>query len=192
VAPIYGYASYTADKVARGNRFVQGQFSINFKEAGYLQTILNSLSSKQSGQNPSWFNLGNFNGVNGVTAQHNHSVEYIIENFQTLADDYENALWGKESQSSSFVENRSKDTFFYGTLDNANNKTLRDHGFNIFITYGNTVDPSRGKASFNTAQSIMNVQLTGMSTRIDPSGNNVLEVYSFIAKDLSSNVQLPY
>lgn len=40
VLPIYGYASYTADEVARGSRIVTGQFAIPFTEAGYLEAIL--------------------------------------------------------------------------------------------------------------------------------------------------------
>ncbi|MGN0357148.1 MAG: hypothetical protein ACI4E0_04930 [Blautia sp.] len=64
VAPIYGYGSYTWDVVARGNRVVVGQFAINFKEVGYLQTILNSLSSAMNTrEEDKWFSLDEFNGV---------------------------------------------------------------------------------------------------------------------------------
>lgn len=38
--PIYGYASQLFDTTAAGHVIVTGQFSINFKEAGYLWTIL--------------------------------------------------------------------------------------------------------------------------------------------------------
>jgi hypothetical protein len=38
--PIYGYASQMWDDVAAGHLIVQGQFTINFKEAGYLWAIL--------------------------------------------------------------------------------------------------------------------------------------------------------
>ena len=38
--PIYGYASQLYDDVAEGHVIVQGNFSINFKEAGYLWLIL--------------------------------------------------------------------------------------------------------------------------------------------------------
>ena len=40
-SPIYGYASPLFDDVSKGNVMVQGQFSINFKEAGYLWLVLN-------------------------------------------------------------------------------------------------------------------------------------------------------
>ncbi|UOE58248.1 hypothetical protein IRB79_27875 (plasmid) [Cytobacillus oceanisediminis] len=190
VAPVYGYASYTWDKVARGNRFVQGQFSINFKEAGYLQTIVDRLSSKQGGNNPEWFNLNDFNGTKDKAAQKNTSVESVISNFQALADDYENAIWGAKSSSSDLINSRKTDSFFYGVQSNEKNHALRDQGFNILITYGQAPDISRIN-SFQTAQSIIGVQLTGLSTRIDPSGNPVQEIYSFIAKDLSGNIQVP-
>lgn len=37
--PIYGYNSYTFDDVAVGARLVQGQFSVNFIKAGFVQKI---------------------------------------------------------------------------------------------------------------------------------------------------------
>lgn len=44
VKPIHGYASYTWDAVARGARYVEGQFRIPFKEAGYLTVVLEHLA----------------------------------------------------------------------------------------------------------------------------------------------------
>lgn len=38
--PIYGYASQLFDKVAQGTVIVQGAFTINYKEAGYLYAVL--------------------------------------------------------------------------------------------------------------------------------------------------------
>src|SRR5678809_314400 len=38
--PIYGYASQLFDAVSHGTVIVQGQFSVNFKESGYLWLIL--------------------------------------------------------------------------------------------------------------------------------------------------------
>lgn len=195
VAPIYGYASYTWDKVARGNRFVTGSFAINFKEAGYLQTILNSLSSQETDQE--WFNLSEFDGQkqsSGATVDMHKgvSVETVINNFQALADDYEAALWGKTSDSTALIESRKTDSFFYGTKANESNSALREHGFNILMTFGGTqsqTDWARGDWGFNTAQTIVGVQLTGVSSRVDPSGTPIAEVYSFIAKDISGNVQ---
>ena len=40
VTPVYGYASYTYDDIARGQRLVSGSLAINFKSAGYMQNVL--------------------------------------------------------------------------------------------------------------------------------------------------------
>ena len=72
LAPIFGYASYTWDKVARGTGWFKF-FSINFKEAGYLQTVLNSLSSEMTEENE-WFSLAEFNGENGQSA---HKIQRL-------------------------------------------------------------------------------------------------------------------
>lgn len=43
VAPIFGYNSYTFDAAARGQRIVQGSFTIAFKEAGYIHRIMDHI-----------------------------------------------------------------------------------------------------------------------------------------------------
>lgn len=44
VTPVFGYASRIWDFVNRSRRYVQGTFRIAFKEAGYLETILDHLA----------------------------------------------------------------------------------------------------------------------------------------------------
>jgi hypothetical protein len=43
--PVWGYASQLFDKVARGTVLVQGTFTINFKESGYLYAVLQRYKS---------------------------------------------------------------------------------------------------------------------------------------------------
>ncbi len=47
--PIWGYASQLFDKVARGTVMVEGNFTINFKESGYLYTVLERYKRLTSG-----------------------------------------------------------------------------------------------------------------------------------------------
>jgi hypothetical protein len=47
--PIYGYASQLFDKVAKATVTVQGAFTINFKEAGYLHAVLERYKRLSSG-----------------------------------------------------------------------------------------------------------------------------------------------
>lgn len=52
--PIYGYASQLFDKVAKGTVLVEGSFAINFKESGYLNTVLERYRSlNKTGSLPS-------------------------------------------------------------------------------------------------------------------------------------------
>jgi len=201
VAPIYGYGSYTWDVVARGNRVVAGQFVINFKEVGYLQTILNSLSSAMNTrEEDKWFSLNEFNKEIGEgTGRYKRDLppETVIENFKELANDYEATLWGEpgsdRKEFNEFTDNRTKEHYFSGTRFGVeNNKLLKNHGFNILLTYGGACDPGRVSTGYRTTQTIVGVQLTGVSQRVDPSGNPIQEVYSFIAKDLSGNVTNGY
>jgi hypothetical protein len=49
--PLYGYADTYFRDVSEGQVLVQGQFSINFKEAGYLFLVLNRYRQKMRGRN---------------------------------------------------------------------------------------------------------------------------------------------
>lgn len=199
LAPIYGYGSYTFDAAARGNRIVVGEFVVNFKEVGYLHTVLDWLSSEMKNSNE-WFSLSEFNmnrtDSKGTVIGKNYNLpaERVIKNFNVLSEQLEASIWGSKSSGkklATFTNERTKDSYFYGTRNNENNQLMRDHGFNVLITYGGACEGGRTSDSYRTAQSIVGVQLTGLSQRVDPSGNPVQEVYSFIAKDITGNVTMP-
>ncbi|MEK1829059.1 hypothetical protein AAAC51_07870 [Priestia megaterium] len=138
VAPIFGYSSFTWDKVARGNRIVQGSFSINFKEVGYLQTILNSLSSnlkekKQAFDSSKWeatFQPEN-NVKYGKYYSRSDSVEYIIDNFAEMSDEYEMAIWGVENNSSTSIDSRKHDTLF---MEQVKTKIIKSYEITALIS----------------------------------------------------------
>jgi hypothetical protein len=51
-SPLYGYASALFDAVSKGNVIVQGNFTVNFKEAGYLWLVLNRYKRLMKGETP--------------------------------------------------------------------------------------------------------------------------------------------
>lgn len=200
VTPIYGYASYTWDKVARGTRYIQGSFAINFKESYYLHYVMNSLSSKLKAEDKETPVFSAASWKEGT------SVEHLIETadtpaFESIADEFEKSLWGESSndQMTSLVTRRKNDTFFSpehrgnnkegdGVIyDSTSQKALADEGFNILINYGPMNEVGGMKASV-TAHSLIGVQLTGVSQVIGGDGQPVQEMYSFIARDLDGNV----
>lgn len=206
VAPIFGYASYTWDKVARGSRYIQGSFSINFKESYYLQQVLKSLSSEMSQDKNnvlSGFNTDTWKGSVDIETLMNTNKQ----NFDNIADQFEESLWGaganKGINSSMTKKNRSQNSYFYPefrgknnaagepTYDSGSQKALLDSGFNIVISYG-PLNETNGINTPETTHSLIGVQLTGVSQVIGGDGNPVQEQYTFIAKDLDGNVTIKY
>ncbi|MEI4281674.1 hypothetical protein [Tetragenococcus halophilus] len=205
VQPIFGFNSYTFDRVAHGNRYVQGQFSINFTKNGYLQSILDSLNSNQTKNNDSSRFYSNMNSyyTNNST---NATVQKILEaKGGTSYNDYINSLkssfWGSPEEDGAANTNIGLDKvkkehgpFFY----NQNQKELRQDGFNIIIDFSpensaadiqNCLEGlADGESLYRTVRTIIGVQITSSQQAVENNGEVVQEVYSFIAKDLDGDV----
>ena len=191
VAPIFGYASYTWDRVARGTRFIEGSFSINFKETAYLQTVLNSLSLEiEEDPQTGYFNKGQFDK--------NMNIETLLaqkgENFYDIADELEKSFWGEGDQQAQ-VANKTLTSHFYPSMKGGteigglNQHKLNETGFNIVITYGGPNMDGRPADSYETTQVLMGVQLTAVGQQIGPDGTPVQEFYQFIARDLQGDAR---
>ena len=101
---------------------------------------------------------------------------------------YEAEIWGDP-----FVEERSRHRHFVPYFYSGPNMApLQKYGFDIYIVYGPL--PYHVKERLNvlpdvityntTVKAIRNVQLTGCSQVLDPTGRPVEEVYEFIARDM--------
>lgn len=186
VAPIFGYCSTTWDKVARGTRHVQGSFTINYKESYYLHSVIERLESKMKDDDGD----GSYesNGFDESSFKEDATIEHLLgsngDAFNSLADEFENSLWGasKNDTITRKREARKKDSFFYG------NGPLKDAGFNILIAYG-PLNQKDGRKVNETVHSLVGVQLTGVSQIIGLDGRPIEEQYQFIAKDLDGNVK---
>lgn len=190
VAPIFGYASFTWDRVARGSRYVSGTFSINFKETAYLQTIMNSLRSDlEKDSETGYFSKAEWDK--------NMDIETLVSqnksDFHSIADDLETSFWGEGKQSSR-VQKQKETTFFYpslysDTVSGLDQFKLAQDGFNIVIAYGNPNMSGRTVDSHESVQVVVGVQLTGVSQQIGQNGQPIQETYQFIAKDIQGDVR---
>lgn len=63
--PVFGYASQLFDKVAKGTVMVEGAFTVNFKESGYLYTVLDRYKKLSSGSSAAV--LSPFIGANSIS-----------------------------------------------------------------------------------------------------------------------------
>lgn len=194
VAPIFGYASYTWDKVARGNRHIQGNFTINYKSSYYLHSILERLQSdmeEETDEESANFNEDRFS--NGTNIEHLLSVN--DKDFDELSNEFEKSLWGEGSNSSINDQRtaRSKhQPFFYGSKEAKNSSKMRDSGFNILITYGPYNQKKGagvgGQNVAGSAHSLVGVQLSSVDQIVGLNGQPIQEQYQFIARDLDGNV----
>lgn len=82
--PLYGYADQLFRDVSKGQVIVSGQFSINFKEAGYLWLVLNRFQTKHNGA-PSLIGNRINPWINSGTAEDNN-IERLINGELSVAD----------------------------------------------------------------------------------------------------------
>lgn len=97
VLPIYGYNSYTADSFARGQRIVQGSFTIAFREAGYIYRILERIGENKAAAKP----------IQNATANAGKPAETMpkwLENQKQTVDDMLNQMNGQEKAASNVEE----------------------------------------------------------------------------------------
>lgn len=212
VQPLYGYASYTHEEVARGRRRVEGVFGIVFKEAGLLSSILDHVgkhgySSPQSenelisiikgGERKPWHAqvLQNFEELmKQLPILDQNLTEEEIANLDQFAaykkyENYENSIWGRRSNKNELGLNNSP--YFYTSRGSINyQEPLRNGGFDIYLTYGPLEDTinnrvlDKSQVSFNnTVKAIRGVELVASGQTLEVDGT-VLELYQFIAKDL--------
>jgi hypothetical protein len=193
VMPIYGYSSYTFDTVARGQRMIQGQFTINFTSTGYLQQILEHAEAIEYA-----LAVGKNNKVIDPKYYQKLKLDQILklygkESFEQIAEEYEKSIWGIEDDQEGKYLNTIKAPYF---------QRGNPFGFDIRIHYGaveETVinqkremyksnDPNR-RVPHLTVESINGVQITGFSKRASTSdqGAPVQEVYTFIARDINGS-----
>lgn len=122
--------------------------------------------------------------ASGTAAQQQQGTNRFVKSM----NDYEKEVWGDP-----FVEERSQHRQFVPYFYSGPNMApLQKYGFDIYIVYGPL--PYHVKERLNvlpdlitystTVKAIRNVQLTGCSQVLDPTGRPVEEVYEFIARDM--------
>ena len=197
--PIYGYASQYWDAVAKGTVMINGNFTINFRQQGYLQAILDLIQKLYTNLQPSdaqkkvEFSKVTWPAIEGMISNSlsngsfgPQTIQDIQDlgnnpNFFELAQQYENIVWGKYSEQSKPVD--------YTPPDIKQTDSIPD-GFNITIVYGDTSSRTSTMLGqlHSATKSLVGVHLTGESQLIMVGGRPVQEQYSFIARSSDENL----
>lgn len=177
VMPIYGYNSYTFDRLIRGARLIQGSFAINFKSNNYIQKALGQFVDREIKKETK--------NIDGETKQR-------------MKDDFETSNEKDYRKKSDLLKERIWGRFEDKQPSN-NPSNLNTEGFDIRISYGrydrnqairnnpnkhHKLKQRHSKEYKGTVKAINDVYLTGTSQTIELSGQPVKEVYTFVAKDI--------
>jgi len=205
--PLYGYASRLFDAVAEGNVIVQGQFTINFKEAGYLWLVLQRYKALVKGEFTPFSAVksdkGKYIGEETVTANIekviNGNLGLPVDQLQELAahasltgfSSSQRAAGkvGRAENAFEMFENRvwgapKKENIGSITVDTGMGRHVDDpalNPFDIYVAFGDYVGDDN---IHHTVQKLEDVYILGQSKQVAIDGLPIQEAYSFIARDL--------
>lgn len=184
--PLYGYASQKFDAVAKGQILVQGNFTIAFKEAGYLNVVHNyfqDLKNDKKGKDK--------NEVLHYWLSKNKPIEQILDelymsgesasDFEDLSEALEDYVWRDFGTPSRSITR--PDEFDYGT-----DGGIDLSGFDIVMTFGDYTD---GEAE-HTVKVINDVHIIGESMVVTPDGSPIGLNYTFFARSIDENISNVY
>jgi len=198
--PLYGYASQHFDAVAKGQVFLQGSFTVNFRNRDYVSYIMKELPKLYRDLQEESYDGKDSDKWRAIRPMISNHLKYGTfgpdthdellalaqsEDFWKTADLYEQAIWG-ELEKDEGISLDTADIMQYN---------IKPQGFDIVITYGQLSDKeprSLYDVLSSTAKTLNGVQLTGSAQVIRANGEPIQEEYSFIARDMDKSIGTPY
>jgi len=193
--PLYGYASSYFDAVARGQVMVQGNFTVNFRQEGYIRFVIDNIrrleravktSFSASEANERWKKIRPTiashlkNGTFGPQSYEEIKNLGQSLNFWEDVDAYENIIWESLEDQEKLGPHGSPDMVQHVT---------QPEGFNIHVIYGEVVD-KRSETPYDvmssTTKVLKGVHLIGSSQIIQANGEPIQEGYAFFARDIGN------
>lgn len=214
VQPVYSYASYTADLFIRGARRVQGAMTMNFRSTGFLYTLLDSIDSpalaaanppvagQTSDYRKSGLDIDGFISLvsNDRTKSPPNTAKRYSSNPEAVKKytaDLEATFWGSSRKVSSAANRVATEA---ASLTKP--KFPTDKNLELYIEFGhntfndeNTISKFKANLNFpdlgkdkplaqKTSRIIKDIQFNGLNSQYDDSGRPIVEVYTFIARDM--------
>lgn len=210
VAPIFGFNSYTFDSVLRGNRYVSGQFTVNFTENGYIQTILDLIATKvtsiesQGGKDQGYGSSANYykNDKRRNNTIKNIAKGYTGANYNEYISSLQDNYWGQPNGNhlSNVGLQKDENPFWYGRQNGINfDNPLKENGFNILIDFNPETaeadfenclkNMGTGVSFYNTFRTIIGVHIISSHQELTSDGRVIRETFNFIARDLDGDIQ---
>lgn len=210
--PIYGYADTLWRDTSRGQVFVAGNFTVNFKEAGYLWLVLNRYQKLIENRVPPIEKAGTSEIAKTLNIEEQYVQDYIsdekskgnqnkdlqalMNNYallfsQKLLTGYSNTARGLGAKSSEMkgaesVFEKFENAIWKSSADELDTTTRRvtDKELNPFDIYITYGDYVGDDRLHHTIQKLQSVYLVGVGKQIVIDGTPIQEEYSFIARNL--------
>lgn len=207
----YGYGSQLFDAVSKGVILIEGQFSINYKESGYLHLVLeryqklinqhknNLLFRESSGGARTKDGIAKLKRNNIETQTFVDSVvnrtgkppltrEQEQQLFQSLSgfnnpDSRDKKVPGALGTAEDMFE-RFENMVWGESVENKEERMITHKSlqdFSVTITYGDFNTTDRVN---HTVQELQGVHLTSQGQMIKIDGDNIQEHYTFVARNL--------
>lgn len=206
--PLYGYADHQFRAVAKGQFIVRGNFTIAFKETGYLPLIMNLIKKEKSGMK-----------LNGKKSIKDTYINYIsqgytveealdelvannltnpnetsnISDFEDLAEVMEDTIWGKKESVGVYgnrIPRSDELDYFKYTVDKNEGTDIDVEGFDILLTFGNYTEGDDNLE--HTVISINDVHITNESMVVTTTGDPIGLSFEFFARGLNERISTSY
>lgn len=209
--PLWGYADHQFRAVSKGQFLVNGQFTVVFKETGFLNAIMSVIKNGNQPLEAVTSKVLNTNKVNspartlnkyisqGLTIE--DALNLAIENgtstslggntgtsdFEDIAETLEDTIWGKEGTSPNNRITRADELDYYVNTGRGQSLSIDRDGFDILITFGNFTSTTDDRPD-HTMSSLTGVHITGESMVISPAGEPLGMTYTFFARGYNEGV----
>lgn len=210
--PLYGYASTLFDAVSKGQVIVQGSFTINFKEAGYMWLVLNEflkrggrkdlLNPQTGAADVSRKNVERFiDGETDTFSDRNQLLSNLAAQSALTGFSSNQRLIGTVGQDRNFVGPPAPGEYSIGKSENefeafedliwgASQSELDeldrradDPRLNGFDIYVAFGDYAGNDRNNHTIQKLSNVHIIGSGKTIEVNGMPIQEEYQFFARN---------
>lgn len=204
VMPVYPYNSYTASSIRHGVRIFAGEFSINFKQAGYIFSVLEGLRQEKGFSKPQTSFIQPRAKASDIPSSLKFQtdtkalIQYIDNYNEQIAD------LKSSTEPADNVYNKWNPTVY-------NNQGMfqLERGFDLKLVFGTGIPGERmlqphPDFGYNELQPLTPVAwskgqsrpqpatgyilngtcISSISTSVDDSGRPIVETYSFICKNV--------
>jgi hypothetical protein len=173
--PLYGFWSYTFDAIMRGNRIINGAFTVATTSLNYMRDMIQDASTTRQEGKGSVYPIRNLDG----DEENIQKYWSINVDSSSSADNDSRNIWSSHPAFNFVVVYGMQDV---SVADYDTMKMKRLTNPQKLLT--DTNDRLVSETLLPTRYVIENVELTSLQVEYTPDGQPLGETYSFIARDL--------